>query len=472
LWANGGSFNPGTITSGGTYYVSCYGENASLVKLTGFVPNAAISPINFSPTPTYALAYNGAGIKADASGTIYLWLGYGFDYDINANVGGWSYTNEDNKSVDNTNNSVIPMTGYGFSNSNLVNPNVLSNWNPGWDTGNASDVHSGCPIDITFNIIPAAGSRKVTIEVSGKAKDYISVPKELTLEGGKDKITIHVGLASFPAELEGTSVTIVATPEGSTPVSASRNIFSSLTNKNVTINYNPKTTLYPGSPITLTVESGSKRHYWYSVDEGRSWKSGNKDEIKDILAPTDLVAIWVKAGNSCGFVSIPLIPETSVPHPVLRPISIPLVPGAKTFPPNGAHFVKSATDYVFVVIPDDAGKSLKVSTDRTLLPDDADNLKVIPDGDGSFTVIIRHVQEAVNVSIDLITGNATVNDGSIYGVEGGVKVIGAQGTIAIYTIDGRLIKSTVAEGDEQFIAAPRGIVIVKNGTKIAKVVVK
>ncbi|MDR3260393.1 MAG: DUF6383 domain-containing protein, partial [Tannerella sp.] len=112
-----------------------------------------------------------------------------------------------------------------------------------------------------------------------------------------------------------------------------------------------------------------------------------------------------------------------------------------------------------------------VKTGRTSIPDDEGVTRVLGE-DGIWAITIHHVQEALNLAIDFTQGNATVDDGSIYGVEGGVKIIGAQGAVAIYTIDGRLIKSTVAEGDGRFIAAPRGIVIVKNGAKTAKAVVK
>jgi hypothetical protein len=65
-----------------------------------------------------------------------------------------------------------------------------------------------------------------------------------------------------------------------------------------------------------------------------------------------------------------------------------------------------------------------------------------------------------------------VGQGGIFGVAGGVKLLNTSGKVDIYSIDGRLIKSTVLTGSEEFITAPRGVVVVKNGSKVVKVVVR
>ena len=65
-----------------------------------------------------------------------------------------------------------------------------------------------------------------------------------------------------------------------------------------------------------------------------------------------------------------------------------------------------------------------------------------------------------------------VGKGGIYGVEGGVKLLNTTGKVDIYSIDGRLITSTILNGNETTIPASRGIAIVKNGSNVVKVVVK
>jgi hypothetical protein len=70
------------------------------------------------------------------------------------------------------------------------------------------------------------------------------------------------------------------------------------------------------------------------------------------------------------------------------------------------------------------------------------------------------------------TGIGVVGAAGIYGVTGGVKVVNATGAVAIYSIDGRLIKSSDAVSPDQTIAVPAGIYIVKNGASVVKVLVK
>ena len=65
-----------------------------------------------------------------------------------------------------------------------------------------------------------------------------------------------------------------------------------------------------------------------------------------------------------------------------------------------------------------------------------------------------------------------VGKGGIYGIAGGVKLMNTTGKVDIYSIDGRLISSTIVKGTETTIAAPRGIVVVKNGANVVKVVVQ
>ena len=70
------------------------------------------------------------------------------------------------------------------------------------------------------------------------------------------------------------------------------------------------------------------------------------------------------------------------------------------------------------------------------------------------------------------TGLDKIGKGGIFGVVGGVKLINTTGKVDILSIDGRLIKSVVLTGAETTIPASRGIVLVKNGTNVVKVVVQ
>ncbi|MDR1764154.1 MAG: hypothetical protein LBR64_09445 [Dysgonamonadaceae bacterium] len=65
-----------------------------------------------------------------------------------------------------------------------------------------------------------------------------------------------------------------------------------------------------------------------------------------------------------------------------------------------------------------------------------------------------------------------VGTGNVFGVDGGVRLLNVTGKVDIYTINGSLVKSAVLNGGDQTIAAPRGVVLVKVGAKVTKVVVK
>jgi len=70
------------------------------------------------------------------------------------------------------------------------------------------------------------------------------------------------------------------------------------------------------------------------------------------------------------------------------------------------------------------------------------------------------------------TNLEVVGQGNIFGVKDGIRVTNTTGKVDVYSIDGRLIKSTVLTGSDQTIAAPRGIAIVKAGSEVVKVVVQ
>jgi len=77
-----------------------------------------------------------------------------------------------------------------------------------------------------------------------------------------------------------------------------------------------------------------------------------------------------------------------------------------------------------------------------------------------------------NINDGKFTEIQVVGKGGIFGVPGGVKFLNTTGKVDIYSIDGRLIKSAVLTGSEQTLDAPRGIAIVKAGSKVVKVVVQ
>jgi len=64
-----------------------------------------------------------------------------------------------------------------------------------------------------------------------------------------------------------------------------------------------------------------------------------------------------------------------------------------------------------------------------------------------------------------------VAEGQVYGVKGGVRVAGIEGNVDVFSLEGRLIRSTSISGDTT-IDTPAGIYLVKTGANVTKVVVK
>jgi len=65
-----------------------------------------------------------------------------------------------------------------------------------------------------------------------------------------------------------------------------------------------------------------------------------------------------------------------------------------------------------------------------------------------------------------------VNTFTVVSLPGAINVKNAEGVVEIFTIDGRKVSSTPITSADQTIAAPAGIVVVKNGAKITRAIVK
>ena len=111
--------------------------------------------------------------------------------------------------------------------------------------------------------------------------------------------------------------------------------------------------------------------------------------------------------------------------------------------------------------------------------------RIVSDGEDRFLTVtgLQRTRLAFTLSeedaltfrleIDDLTGLKVINaSAKIYGVAGGVKVTGASGAVAVYTVDGRLVTTQAVISPDQTVAVPAGIYIVKNGANVAKVVVK
>jgi hypothetical protein len=95
-------------------------------------------------------------------------------------------------------------------------------------------------------------------------------------------------------------------------------------------------------------------------------------------------------------------------------------------------------------------------------------------------VFVDNVKDALVFQFGHIDDNiytdvkAPVAKSGIIAIVGGVKVIGGEigDKVDIYSVDGRLVKSTTLSSADQTITTPKGVLIVKTAGKVAKVIVK
>ena len=127
------------------------------------------------------------------------------------------------------------------------------------------------------------------------------------------------------------------------------------------------------------------------------------------------------------------------------------------------------------------GQELKVSTNRHIIADDEGGLFVTPNPDGTYTVFIPQIQEAVEVTISTVatlvgpTGSEVVSDAARVWSSGGQLTIAAgsdSGQASIYAVSGALVKTVAyAAGETVRTTLPTGIYVAVAGNRVFKVVI-
>ncbi|MCL1934168.1 MAG: hypothetical protein FWF53_10215 [Candidatus Azobacteroides sp.] len=125
--------------------------------------------------------------------------------------------------------------------------------------------------------------------------------------------------------------------------------------------------------------------------------------------------------------------------------------------PNQAFYVVSNADY---------SKNPTAEDQYRFLADINTQLVFLENYNDALVFQWGHIEDGKYTDLQV------VGQGGIFGVKDGIRFLNTTGKVDIYSIDGRLIKSAELTGGEQTIPAPRGIAIVKNGSKVVKVVVK
>lgn len=178
-------------------------------------------------------------------------------------------------------------------------------------------------------------------------------------------------------------------------------------------------------------------------------------------------------GETDGSEDGPIVPEVTV----TRAVTFDAEDGIMTVPSAlaGTHYVPSNKDFTFTVYsPND----ITVTTSRGR---DNEGVKKVSNGDGTYTVTIVKVQQALTISIksvktesgtgeDGTTGNEGVTEDKVWSANGTLYVNAANpATLSVYTVTGQLYKQAAVSGSYT-ATLPKGLYIVQLNGKAYKVV--
>ncbi|MDR3194734.1 MAG: DUF5123 domain-containing protein, partial [Tannerella sp.] len=176
-------------------------------------------------------------------------------------------------------------------------------------------------------------------------------------------------------------------------------------------------------------------------------------------------------------VTVTASPEVTPPGHK-REVVLPRVDGLTTDPPAGVHYVESGKDFVFKIIPVSMapGFEPRVTTDRTTLPEDGEDVEMIRNEDGTYTVRILRVQEPVTVSIQLVASNEPPLNSTgrqVWSNGARLYICSSQaGSAKIFTLVGQFVKTVdCVAGETGSVALPSGMYMVLLEGKTYKVVI-
>jgi hypothetical protein len=437
--------------------------------------------------------YGSNDVKVHSDGYLYFWLPYDTYNDFTVNVGGTDYVADDFTVSSSAGSATFTAKTPGGGTQ--VGQVTVADGDPaGWDPANdilpAGTAYSGCKFTATIGgFLVSTADRTVTIEADNNLKDYVTTPNA-TLAAGESTVTFTYTIKSVPdnkvgQDVSGTFKATMPSASGSGTVSGTsttvrHTLFNPLTLSDVTYSYQPPAITFAGR-VTLTVKNGAARTYFYSADGGQTWQQGTGD-VTDNIVPTWRGYIFVKEANSCSYITIKLFDPSVDPDPGTGPnpvtrrlVYIPEVAGIATRPSAGRHYVESTKNFELTVIPSaiPAGKVLNVRTDRDGLTAEEDRI-ITANGDGSYKVIIKGIQQAVNISILIETGAAAIDGSNVWGANGQLYITSAgAGNANIYALTGSLVKSVaLTAGETVATSLPAGIYVVTLSGNTYKAVVK
>lgn len=307
----------------------------------------------------------------------------------------------------------------------------------------------------------------------------VNLPDSIPIPGGVTKFEYPYRINHLPEAQDGG----LARVEGYTtyPNGAEYSRFPDRANfyNKFTYNleYNPRTTLHKGY-IKLNIKGGTPQLVC-SFDGGVTWVKP-QEEFTDSYIDKALEAgvIYIKEPNSCHLETIPFGKSSGgIGIPIQRAITMPDISNAIVSHDQGIYYVSSTNNFVFTIQPTgaNAGMLPVVTTNRTIIPD-SEGVKIEDNGDGSYTVTILRVQQAITISVDFATANEAIDNGNKVWADKDMLYIqtASNQIINIYNTAGARVKTmSISAGETKSVALPAGFYIVKtDNEKVYKIILR
>jgi hypothetical protein len=191
------------------------------------------------------------------------------------------------------------------------------------------------------------------------------------------------------------------------------------------------------------------------------------------LYPGETATVYVKItslGTDYYYVLKIDIQEMTPPQPIKRLVQLPLVPGVKTYPPAGSHYVPNGGTFTFTLTPPSPGDVPSITTG-----DANEDITATPNADGSYTVVVAHIYHAISLYIAFNPTASEIIASAQVRAAGHTLYIYATtaGTARIYSVAGQLVKSfPYAAGETTQTTLSQGVYIVATNERTHKIVIQ
>lgn len=219
---------------------------------------------------------------------------------------------------------------------------------------------------------------------------------------------------------------------------------------------------------------------YYSFDGGATWLPCTTDGIdlnpQEVSDLPENFKVWVRLPNGPSYVAIETYRGPIAPPVVSRQVTIEnKTTDAQIEPKRQIYDVNSNTDFTFKVRP--SGTNVpKISTSRNSKIADKSGVTTVNNGDGTYTVTVRRVQENLTVTLEYeANANVEATGNRVWSENGQLYVTSAAaGRANVYNVLGKLNRSlTLSAGETKSVSVPAGIYVVSlNNGKAYKVSVR